>query len=76
MMSRQFVLIKQSENQSTKIIHIYGRVSKDFDPNHPVISIIICIYLTCYVLSKELGRELGVSKSYKQLHATLDRQNP
>ena len=75
-MSRQFVLIKQSENQSTKIIYIYGRVSKDFDPNHPVISIIICICLTCYVLSKELGRELGVSKSYKQLHATLDRQNP
>ena len=60
-------------------VDIYGRVSKDFDPNHPVISIIICICLTYYVvLSKELAREreLGVSKSYKQLHATLDRQNP
>ena len=43
-------------------VDIYGRVSKDFDPNHPVISIIICTCLTCYVLSKELGRESWVSR--------------
>ena len=60
----------KSENQSR-----YLWKSLRPDPNHPLL-MYYNMHMSNTLSKKGTERELGVSKSYKQLHATLDRQNP